>query len=142
MVRMLSSVLTAITGQLHLLMDNPRLGERCFGSEEKCGRSGKPVLRQATRLYTSDISKKSPIPEHQLCEGRRRRRKRRSERNRRRCTGEAVRRAVNVIALSPHRTGRVLLFTNGCPNHGPGTVLSVKQDRGGSAFSVCLAREK
>ena len=100
-------------------------------------------LTSGNSVYTSDISKKSPIPEHQLCKGRRRRRKRRSERNRRRCTGEAVRRAVNVIALSPHRTGRVLLFTNGCPNHGPGTVLSVKQDRGGRPSpSVSPARSR
>eukprot|EP00934_Nitzschia_sp_Nitz4_P008799 Nitzschia sp. Nitz4//scaffold301_size22573//4197//6998//NITZ4_008550-RA/size22573-processed-gene-0.17-mRNA-1//1//CDS//3329547004//8789//frame0 len=44
----------------------------------------------------------------------------------RRCTGEAVHAAVDLATLSPDPTitSRVLLFTNGCPNMGDGTVVA------------------
>ena len=56
------------------------------------------------------------------------RRKRRSERKKNRCTGAAINMAINLISASSEEheleTGRILLFTNGCCNHGPGSVVA------------------
>ncbi len=46
-----------------------------------------------------------------------------------RCTGEAVQRALDLAGMTtshskPSRTSRILLFTNGCPNCGDGTVVA------------------
>jgi len=45
----------------------------------------------------------------------------------RRCTGEAVQCAIDLATAGSSneaRTSRILLFTNGCPNFGDGTVVS------------------
>lgn len=56
------------------------------------------------------------------------RRKRRTEREKRRCTGAAINMAINLISASSEEheleTNRILLFTNGCCNHGPGSVVA------------------
>jgi hypothetical protein len=46
---------------------------------------------------------------------------------RERCTGEAIEYAIDLASVDPEnasRTARILLFTNGCPNHGAGSVVS------------------
>jgi hypothetical protein len=43
----------------------------------------------------------------------------------RRCTGEAIQCAIDMTSLLPTRTSRILLFTNGCPNAGDGSVVVV-----------------
>jgi hypothetical protein len=43
-----------------------------------------------------------------------------------RCTGEAIQAAVDLATIDPNkpaRTARILLFTNGCPNYGDGSVV-------------------
>lgn len=44
-----------------------------------------------------------------------------------RCTGEAIQCAIDLTGVGqpyPSRTSRILLFTNGCPNLGDGSVVS------------------
>lgn len=44
-----------------------------------------------------------------------------------RCTGEAIQCALDLAGMNlntPSRTSRVILFTNGCPNSGEGSVVS------------------
>lgn len=84
------------------------------------------------------------------------RRKRRLDRERRRCTGTAVQLAINLIlaaddnvdstssgesTLSKQNTCRIILFTNGCPNHGPGSVVSplISSTDGSNTSSVSSA---
>ncbi|KAL3912879.1 MAG: hypothetical protein SGILL_006716, partial [Bacillariaceae sp.] len=46
-----------------------------------------------------------------------------------RCTGEAIQCALDLASAnirSPSRTSRVILFTNGCPNSGDGSVVAAK----------------
>jgi hypothetical protein len=56
------------------------------------------------------------------------------QRRHRRCTGEAVQRAIALASSfsssvsSHHSTSRVLLFTNGCPNMGMGSVVASSSD--------------
>ena len=45
-----------------------------------------------------------------------------------RCTGEAIQCAIDMTGVGqpyPSRTARILLFTNGCPNLGDGSVVAV-----------------
>jgi len=48
-----------------------------------------------------------------------------------RCTGEAIQVAIDLATLGcdPTRTSRILLFTNGCPNHGDGSCVALSQQR-------------
>ena len=45
-----------------------------------------------------------------------------------RCTGEAIQCAIDLASMlsisPPPRTARIFLFTNGCPNYGPGSVVA------------------
>ena len=43
-----------------------------------------------------------------------------------RCTGEALECAMDIASLQNTRTSRILLFTNGCPNMGEGSVVAEK----------------
>ena len=46
-----------------------------------------------------------------------------------RCTGEAIQCALDLASVdipNPSRTTRVILFTNGCPNSGDGSVVAVE----------------
>ena len=43
-----------------------------------------------------------------------------------RCTGEALECAMDIASLRNCRTSRILLFTNGCPNMGEGSVVAEK----------------
>jgi len=85
----------------------------------------------------SSTSTRSSVPKRAT--SRQMRRKRRLDREQWRCTGTAVQLAINIIlaaddnvdstssgesSLSKQSTGRIILFTNGCPNHGPGSVAS------------------
>jgi Sec23/Sec24 zinc finger/Sec23/Sec24 trunk domain len=48
-----------------------------------------------------------------------------------RCTGEAVQCALDLASANihnPSRTSRIILFTNGCPNSGDGSVVAVGGD--------------
>jgi hypothetical protein len=47
-----------------------------------------------------------------------------------RCTGEAIQCAIDLTAVgdpNPSRTSRILLFTNGCPNLGDGSVVALDE---------------
>lgn len=46
-----------------------------------------------------------------------------------RCTGEAIQVAIDLAASTAARTSRILIFTNGCPNYGNGSVVSSAVDR-------------
>ena len=41
-----------------------------------------------------------------------------------RCTGTAIEKAIELATSSSRHTGRILLFTNGCPNVGAGSVIA------------------
>jgi len=47
-----------------------------------------------------------------------------SSRHHQRCTGTAVQIAIDLATASSCNTSRILLFTNGCPNVGVGSVIS------------------
>jgi Sec23/Sec24 trunk domain/Sec23/Sec24 zinc finger len=50
-----------------------------------------------------------------------------------RCTGEAIQCAIDLTSASTAasaRTGRIFLFTNGCPSHGDGHVVVSDEDAG------------
>ena len=47
-----------------------------------------------------------------------------STKSQRRCTGEALQCAMDLASVRESRTSRLLLFTNGCPNIGDGTVVA------------------
>jgi len=46
-----------------------------------------------------------------------------------RCTGEALECALDLASVRNSRTSRVLLFTNGCPNMGAGSVVAEKGEQ-------------
>jgi hypothetical protein len=55
-----------------------------------------------------------------------------------RCTGEALQCAMDLVSVEtattaavPTRTARILLFTNGCPNYGDGSVVLVPPEEEG-----------
>jgi hypothetical protein len=57
------------------------------------------------------------------------RRKKSQTGHQKRCTGEAIQCALDLASVdipNPSRTTRVILFTNGCPNSGDGSVVAVE----------------
>lgn len=46
-----------------------------------------------------------------------------------RCTGEAIQCAIDVATTTASSTCRILLFTNGCPNIGNGTIVRADQHK-------------
>jgi Sec23/Sec24 trunk domain/Sec23/Sec24 zinc finger len=53
-----------------------------------------------------------------------------------RCVGEALQVAIDLatVDVDPSRTSRILLFTNGCPNYGDGSVVSSVAGTGGGSM--------
>lgn len=53
-------------------------------------------------------------------------------RSQRRCTGEALQCAIDMASIgeAPSRTSRILVFTNGCPNAGEGSVVAEPSETG------------
>jgi Sec23/Sec24 trunk domain/Sec23/Sec24 zinc finger len=46
-----------------------------------------------------------------------------------RCTGEALECAMDLASVRRCRTSKILLFTNGCPNMGEGSVVAEKKEK-------------
>jgi hypothetical protein len=93
----------------------------------------KELLRakREARIQTQNQSRKDqaphrPVEETQLEQFLERKKQRLSNRKRMRCTGEAVSYALHLACTQTRlsASGRILLFTNGCPNSGWGSVVS------------------